>query len=90
MGGGACFSALVVQASPLTLVLKYRLHLFPARSVFKHHQTSLMSRLGGTGSAFRWKTDLLSLKGITFIPSATKAAEQKAAGTAVLHTRLAT
>lgn len=51
--GGACFSALVVQASPLTLVLKYRLHLFPARSVFKHHQTSLMSRLGGTGSAFR-------------------------------------
>lgn len=44
-------------------------------SVFKHYHMSLMSQLGGTSSVFRYKTDLLSLKGIVFIPSAAKAVE---------------
>lgn len=42
------------------------------RSVFKHHQTSLMSQLGGTSSVFRYKTDVFSLKGIAFLPAAAK------------------
>lgn len=33
------------------------------RFLSQHHQMSLMSQLGGASSAFRYKTDLLSLKG---------------------------
>lgn len=45
------------------------------RFLSQHHQMSLMSlmsQLGGASSAFRYKTDLLLLKGSTFISSATK------------------
>lgn len=58
---------MVLQASPLTLDWN--------ALVFKHHQVSLMSQRGGTSSAFRYKTDLLPLRGVTFVPSAAKAVE---------------
>lgn len=62
-GGREGFSALLVQGVSIYFGFEVSAPFGSKmeRPVFKHHQTSLTSQLGGTSSVFRYKTDGFSL-----------------------------